>query len=48
MQTNMQLHGGTVTSPAGPWPKVCPPMVLCSGLKPNSSVGTPNDANLAS
>ena len=48
---NIVLWGpyvGAATSPAGPWPSCCPPMLLSKGLNPSSSVGTPKDLSLDS
>lgn len=39
---------GADTRPAGPCPKDWPPTVVCSGLKPSSSVGIPKLVSLDS
>lgn len=39
---------GVLTSPAGPWPRVCPTTAVSRGLKPTLSRGIPKARSFAS
>ena len=43
LQTEVDDRWGGMVPLVGPLPSCCPPTLLTHGLKPSSSVGTPNN-----